>query len=233
MLAQRVSSVNALSAICEATGADVSEVAHVMGTDNRIGSKFLQASVGFGGSCFGKDLLGLIYLCKSLELHEVADYWQQVLEINKYQKLRFSKLIVTEMFGNVTRKNIGILGFAFKKNTGDTRESPAIDVVRFLTEENANVFIYDPQVPATEIKQMFPNANVEKTANDATHETHAVCILTEWDEFKKLNYKAIYQNMMKPAFIFDGRNVLNHQELADIGFTVFCVGKGFFRPKRN
>jgi len=230
MLAQRVSSVNALSAICEATGADVSEVAHVMGTDNRIGSKFLQASVGFGGSCFGKDLLGLIYLCKSLELDEVAHYWQQVLEINKYQKLRFSKLIVTEMFGNVSRKNICVLGFAFKKNTGDTRESPAIDVCRFLTEENANVFVYDPQVPATEIKQMFPQANVEKDAMTATFETHAICILTEWDEFKTLDYARIYSRMMKPAFIFDGRNLLNHQELADIGFTVFCVGKGFFRP---
>jgi UDPglucose 6-dehydrogenase len=227
MLAQRVSSVNALSAICEKTGADVAEVSHVMGKDSRIGSKFLNASVGFGGSCFGKDLLGLIYLSRSFELDEVADYWEGVLKINTYQKLRFSKLIVQEMFGNVKRKNICVLGYAFKKNTGDTRESPAIDVVRFLTGELANVFVYDPKVKATEIKEEFPSVTVESTAYKAALEAHALVILTEWDEFKTLDYAKIYKNMAKPAFIFDGRNLLDHRALAKIGFRVFCIGKGF------
>lgn len=233
MLAQRVSSINALSAVCEKAGADVREVANVMGTDNRIGSKFLNASVGFGGSCFGKDLLGLVYLCKAFELNEVAEYWSQVLKINSYQKLRFSKLVVTEMFGNVSRKNICLLGFAFKKNTGDTRESPAIDVCRFLTAENATMYIYDPKVPATEIKHMFPDANVEQSAYSACYETHAICVMTEWDEFKTLDWQKIYKNMQKPAFVFDGRSIIDQQMLADIGFNAWCVGKGWKRPTRN
>jgi len=151
-----------------------------------------------------------------------------VLKINEYQKLRFSKLIVQEMFGNVSKKNICVLGYAFKKNTGDTRESCAIDICRFLIQENANVFVYDPKVPSHEIKGQFPAINVETSAYKAALEAHAVVILTEWDEFKDLDYEKIYRNMAKPAFCFDGRNILNHAKLAEIGFRVFCIGKGFY-----
>merc|ERR1711907_14110 len=231
MLAQRVSSINALSAVCEASGANVSEVARVMGSDNRIGSKFLNASIGFGGSCFGKDLLGLIYLCRAFELHEVAEYWSQVLKINHYQKQRFSKFVVQQMFGNVSRKNIAVLGFAFKKNTGDTRESPAIDVCKFLAEERAQLFIYDPKVPAHKIKEDLGNPDVTccENAEDACTDMDALVCLTEWDEFKddNINWARVWENARKPAFVFDGRNVLPHKRLAKLGFRVFCIGQGW------
>lgn len=234
MLAQRVSSINALSAVCEASGADVSEVAMVMGADNRIGAKFLNASIGFGGSCFGKDLLGLIYLCRSFELHEVADYWTQVLKINDYQKQRFSKYVVQQMFGNVSRKNICILGFAFKKNTGDTRESPAIDVCRFLTEERANLFIHDYAVEAHDIKTLFPQATVSSDPQTAIYECDAVCVLTEWSQYATdVDWVKAYATMSKPAFVFDGRNILPHQKLADIGFRVWAIGKGEFKSSKS
>lgn len=224
-LAQRISSINSISALCEATGADIEEVAKVLGTDKRIGPNFLSASVGFGGSCFGKDLLGLIYLCDSFDLPEVGDYWRQVLKMNEFQKQRFAKMVVQKMFDNVKNKNVCVLGFAFKKNTGDTRESAAIDVVKFLVEEGANVYVYDPKVPVLEIVKMFPTVNVETSAYAAAYESHAVLILTEWDEFKNLDYERIYKNMAKPSFIFDGRNILNHKKLMSIGYKVFGIGK--------
>lgn len=145
-LAQRISSINSLSAVCEATGADVSEVARAVGLDSRIGSKFLQASVGFGGSCFQKDILNLVYICEGLNLPEVAAYWQQVIDMNEYQKSRFSAKVVESLFNTVTDKRIAMLGFAFKKNTGDTRESPAIHVAKTLLDEGAVLHIYDPKV---------------------------------------------------------------------------------------
>jgi UDPglucose 6-dehydrogenase len=224
-LAQRVSSINALTTLCEKTGADIEQVAKVVGSDSRIGSGFLRASVGFGGSCFGKDLLGLIYLCEVYHLQEEANYWKQVLLMNNHQKFRFAKNIVLQMFGTVRDKNICVFGFAFKKDTGDFRDSAAIDVIRILTEEKANVFIYDPQVPVSEINRLFPDARVERDPYAAAISTHAIALVTEWDEFKSLDYARIFNTMYKPAFLFDGRNVLNHNDLRKIGFKVFAIGK--------
>jgi len=231
-LAQRVSSINSMSALCEASGANVDELKKVLGSDPRIGSGFLNASVGFGGSCLEKDLLGLVYLCEGYHLKEVADYWRAVLNINEYQKTRFARGVVNSMFDNVKGKNIAIYGFAFKKNTGDTRLSPAIDVCRYLLREGANLYIYDPKVPAVEVMREFtaPEFNqdrihVEKSAYTAAQEAHAIVILTEWDEFKKLDYERIQKTMKKPSFVFDGRNILDHQTLKGMGYNVVAIGK--------
>ncbi|KAH7421798.1 hypothetical protein KP509_13G076300 [Ceratopteris richardii] len=246
ILAQRISSINAMSALCEATGADVAEVAYAVGKDSRIGPKFLNASVGFGGSCFQKDILNLVYICECNGLTEVANYWKQVVQINDYQKSRFVKRVVSSMFNTVSGKKIAVLGFAFKKDTGDTRETAAIDVCHGLLGDNAKISVYDPQVTADQIMRdlamnkfdwdhpqhlqpMSPTAtkqvDVVWDAYEATKGAHGVCILTEWDEFKKLDYKRIYDGMQKPAFIFDGRNVINVDELRKIGFVVYSVGK--------
>jgi len=231
-LAQRISSINAISALCEATGADVDEVANAIGKDSRIGSKFLKASVGFGGSCFQKDILNLVYLCQQFGLPEVAAYWEHVVQVNDYQKRRFAAKIVGALFNTVADKKIAVLGFAFKKDTNDTRESAAINVVRDLLAEQAKVVVYDPKVPAHEIVADTlgkGNSNlrlsVAKTAAEACEGAHAVAILTEWDEFKTLDYKKIYDGMMKPAFLFDGRNIVNLDELKAIGFRVSGIGK--------
>ncbi|XP_033231209.1 UDP-glucose 6-dehydrogenase [Belonocnema kinseyi] len=237
-LAQRISSINSLSAVCEATGADVSEVALAVGLDSRIGSKFLQASVGFGGSCFQKDILNLVYICECLNLPEVADYWQQVINMNEYQKSRFSAQVIESLFNTVTDKQIALLGFAFKKNTGDTRESPAIHVAKTLLDEGAKLHIYDPKVEEEQIMvdlshscviaepEMIKNRiSIHKHAYDATKNTHAIVLCTEWDEFVELDYRRIYANMMKPAYIFDGRKFLDHEELRKIGFIVRTIGK--------
>ena len=231
-LAQRISSINAISALCEATGADVDEVANAIGKDSRIGSKFLKASVGFGGSCFQKDILNLVYLCQQFGLPEVAAYWEHVVQVNDYQKRRFAAKIVGALFNTVADKKIAVLGFAFKKDTNDTRESAAINVVRDLLAEQAKVVVYDPKVPAHEIVadtlgkgNSNPRLSVAKTAAEACEGAHAVAILTEWDEFKTLDYKKIYDGMMKPAFLFDGRNIVNLDELKAIGFRVSGIGK--------
>jgi UDPglucose 6-dehydrogenase len=231
-LAQRISSINAISALCEATGADVDEVANAIGKDSRIGSKFLKASVGFGGSCFQKDILNLVYLCQQFGLPEVAAYWEHVVQVNDYQKRRFAAKIVGALFNTVADKKIAVLGFAFKKDTNDTRESAAINVVRDLLAEQAKVVVYDPKVPAQEIVadtlgkgNSNPRLSVAKTAAEACEGAHAVAILTEWDEFKTLDYKKIYDGMMKPAFLFDGRNIVNLDELKAIGFRVSGIGK--------
>ncbi|CAH0383256.1 unnamed protein product [Bemisia tabaci] len=237
-LASRISNINSLSAVCEATGADISEVANAVGKDSRIGSKFLQASIGFGGSCFQKDILNLVYICECLNLPEVASYWQQVIDLNEYQKTRFTKKIVELLFNTVSDKKLAILGFAFKKDTGDTRESPAIYVAKTLLDEGAKLHIYDPKVEATQIlddlthPSFTPDPEGVRKAIEiyddpyqATAGTHAVVICTEWDEFIGLDYEEIYSNMMKPAFIFDGRKILNHDKLANIGFFVHTVGK--------
>jgi len=224
-LSQRISSVNSLSAICEATGADIEEVSKVIGTDARVGSKFLKTSVGWGGSCFKKDLLGLIYLCDTCHLSEVANYWRQVITMNEYQKERFGRRIVTQMYGTVNRKKIILLGYAFKKDTGDTRESAAIDLCRFLTAEKANLHVYDPKVPKEEIKESFPTVTIIDDPLQYVEGAHALVIATEWDEFKGYNYEEIFKKMVKPAFIFDGRNILDHEKLEEIGFYVYAVGK--------
>ena len=237
-LAQRISSINSLSAVCEATGGDVSEVAAAIGMDSRIGSKFLQASIGFGGSCFQKDLLNLVYMCECLNLPHVANYWQQVLDINQYQKTRFTEKIIESLFCTVTGKKIAILGFAFKKDTGDTRESAAIFVCRTLLAEGARLNIYDPKVESKQIMEDLKiSLTTQETKNEeksimifddpyeATAKTHAIVLCTEWDEFIYLDYEKIFNEMMKPAHIFDGRKILQHDKLIEIGFNVQTIGK--------
>jgi len=239
-LAQRVSSINSISALCEATGANILQVSHAVGCDPRIGNKFLNASVGFGGSCFQKDILNLVYLCESFGLNEVAHYWHQVVLMNDYQKRRFSKMIVESMFNTITGKKIAIFGFAFKKDTGDTRETAAASVMADLVQECAQLHVYDPQVRRD---QMFIEFEYTNGINKTTHpniesmivtesdpyecadKAHAIAILTEWDEFKTYDYKRLYDSMAKPAFIFDGRNILNHEALHEIGFEVHAIGK--------
>lgn len=244
MLAQRISSVNSISALCEATGADVAEVSRSIGTDSRIGPRFLQASVGFGGSCFQKDILNLVYICESVGLREVAGYWQAVINMNDYQKQRFVERIISAMFNTIKNKRIAVFGFAFKKDTGDTRETPAIDVCHGLLRDGAHVAIYDPAVPVTQVAHdlgmpkfawdhpmaraehpLTDRVSVEKDAYEAALNAHAITVLTEWDAFKDLDYQRIYQSMIKPAFLFDGRNILDHDKLREIGFIVYGLGK--------
>lgn len=244
-LAQRISSINSISALCEATGADVGQVAHSIGTDSRIGGKFLNASVGFGGSCFQKDILNLVYICETLGLKQVADYWASVVSINDYQKQRFVERVIEAMFNTISGKKITILGFAFKKDTGDTRETPALDVCQGLLQDNARLFIYDPKVTEDQIHADLATPKFEwdhpgsrappsrkqdaiKVMQDpyeAAKDSHALCVLTEWDAFKKYDYERIYDSMMKPAFVFDGRNILDHERLRKIGFIVYALGK--------
>jgi UDPglucose 6-dehydrogenase len=236
-LAQRISSINSISALCEATGADVDEVAQAIGTDSRIGPKFLKASVGFGGSCFQKDVLNLSYLCEHFGLPEVAAYWKQVVEINDWQKSRFTKNIVSTLFNTVTGKRIALLGWAFKKDTNDTRESAAIYVCRDLLLEEATVAVYDPKVDPDQMKQdlrcigvpeetILKNLVFCESAESAADQAHGTAVLTEWDEFKALDWKAIYDGMFKPAFLFDGRNILDRIGLKKIGFEIYSVGRG-------
>lgn len=225
-LAQRVSSINAISAVCEASGADVDEVANAIGKDSRIGPKFLKSSVGFGGSCFQKDILNLVYLCEHFGLPDVAEYWRQVIKINDYQRKRFTRKVIHSLFNTLQGKRIAILGFAFKKDTNDTRESAAIYICRDLLEEGADIAVYDPQVDSEEIKELTSEkVQIAGSAEDAVAGSHAVLVLTEWDEFKELNYTALYESMVKPAHIFDGRNILDLAELEEIGFNAFGIGK--------
>lgn len=231
-LAQRISSINSISALCEATGADVDEVANAIGKDSRIGPKFLKASVGFGGSCFQKDILNLAYLCEHFGLPEVAHYWEGVVKMNDWQKLRFAARIVRTLFNTVADKRIAVLGFAFKKDTNDTRESAAINVCRDLLAEQATVVVYDPKVPADEIRadvlgkgHANPRLIVAQSAAEACAGAHALAVVTEWDEFKTLDYAKIYAAMQKPAFAFDGRNILDLPKLRQIGFRASGVGK--------
>ena len=231
-LAQRISSINSISALCEATGADVDEVANAIGKDSRIGAKFLKASVGFGGSCFQKDILNLVYLCQHFGLPEVAAYWEGVVKMNDWQKQRFAGRIVKSLFNTVADKRIAVLGFAFKKDTNDTRESAAISVCRDLLAEHANVVVYDPKVPAAEIVRDVlgagvanPRLTVVSSAYEAAKGAHAVAVVTEWDEFKTLDYARIYEAMMKPAFLFDGRNITDLAKLKALGFRAHGIGK--------
>ncbi|KAF2513520.1 UDP-glucose 6-dehydrogenase [Flavobacterium foetidum] len=235
-LAQRISSINAMSELCEKTGADVSEVARAIGMDSRIGPKFLKASVGFGGSCFQKDILNLVYIAKSYGLNEVADYWEQVIVMNDHQKRRFSNKIVQTLYNTVADKKIAFLGWAFKKDTNDTRESAAIYVADDLINEQAKIAVYDPKVSEHKImndlnyletRSVTDNKNAVvafENAYDACKDAHAIAILTEWDEFVSYDWQKIYDNMHKPAFVFDGRNILNAKELEEIGFVYHGIG---------
>ena len=248
-LAQRISSINSISALCERTGADIKEISRAIGADSRIGSKFLQSSVGFGGSCFQKDILNLVYLCRHFNLPEVADYWEQVIRMNDYQKHRFSKQIIDSLFNTVSGKKIAFLGWAFKKNTNDTRESPAIYVAYELLQDRAEIHVYDPKVTK---EQVLRDLNYLAATNHSTYggdfdsppvgemegvsvhvhndpytameDAHAIAILTEWDEFKAYDWQKIYENMYKPAFLFDGRNILERKALREIGFEYSGIG---------
>lgn len=245
-LAQRISSINAISALCEATQADVDEVEHAIGQDSRIGPKFLKASVGFGGSCFQKDILNMVYLCEFYGLTDVARYWESVVTMNDHQKERFARNMVKTMFNTVSGKRIAILGFAFKKDTNDTRESAAIYVCRDLLTEQANVAIYDPKVPESQIRAdleyVFKQENGElaerdrklieenviicNSALEAADQAHGVAIMTEWDEFKDIRPADLFEKVFKPAFLFDGRNIMDHKAYIEQGFEVYAIGKG-------
>jgi len=235
-LAQRVSSINAISELCEKTEANVSEVAKAIGMDSRIGPKFLKASVGFGGSCFQKDILNLVYISKAFGLHEVADYWEQVIIMNDHQKKRFSKNIVQTLYNTVSGKKITFLGWAFKKDTNDTRESAAIYVADDLINEQANIALFDPKVSKKQVLSDLDYLDTRKSADnekyiksydnpyDACKNAHAIAILTEWDELKEYDWQRIYDNMLKPAFVFDGRNILDGEKLKAIGFNFQSIG---------
>ena len=235
-LAQRVSSINAMSELCEVTEADVQEVAKAIGMDSRIGPKFLKASVGFGGSCFQKDILNLVYIAKSFGLNEVADYWEQVILMNDHQKRRFAAKIVKTLFNTVSGKKIALLGWAFKKDTNDTRESAAIYVADYLLNEQAEIVVYDPKVTQEQILadldylgtrsevENRAQVSVVNTPETACAEAHAVAVMTEWDAFKTLDWEAIYEGMLKPAFLFDGRRLLDKEALMEIGFDFYAIG---------
>lgn len=237
-LAQRVSSINAISELCEVTEANVDEVANAIGKDSRIGSKFLKSSVGFGGSCFQKDILNLVYISRSYGLTEVADYWEQVILMNDHQKRRFAEKIVKTLFNTVAGKKIAFWGWAFKKDTNDTRESAAIYVADYLLNEHAEIVVYDPKVSLEQILSDLDYLNsrsseenrkaikVAHSSTEAAKNAHAIAVLTEWDEFKKADFPSIYENMLKPAFVFDGRNILPEEELTQLGFNLFQIGKG-------
>lgn len=235
-LAQRVSSINSLTEICEQTEADISEVARAIGTDSRIGPKFLKASVGFGGSCFQKDILNLVYIARSYGLQEVADYWEQVIIMNDHQKRRFANQIIKNLYNTVNGKKITFLGWAFKKDTNDTRESAAIYVADHLLNEQADIVVYDPKVPENQIygdldylhtrtsEENNKGVSVVTDPYEACKNSHAIAILTEWDEFKGYDWQRVYDSMLKPAKIFDGRNLLDADKLRAIGFQVRSIG---------
>ena len=242
-LAQRISSINAISALCEATEANVYEVAAAIGADSRIGSKYLKASVGFGGSCFQKDILNLVYLCKYYNLDEVADYWEQVIKLNDYQKKRFAASIITSLFNTVSGKKITLLGWAFKKDTNDSRESAAIYIAYHLIQNEAEVHVYDPKVSEEDIKSdmqylwsqkgygkdtinnWLGHIKVHNDPYAAMDFSHAIAVITEWDEFKQYDWKKVYSIVQKPAFVFDGRNILDKDKLPKIGFNLKVIGK--------
>ncbi len=228
ILAQRISSINSISALCEKTDANVQEVSKAVSMDSRIGSKFLNSSVGFGGSCFKKDILNLVYLCEHYNLPEVARYWEQVVIMNEFQIKRFVHKVVLNMFNTLAGKKITLFGFAFKANTGDTRESPAIYVSKLLAEEHAKLAIYDPEaLKNAKIDLADVDADIEYCNNpySACKDTHAILVMTEWKEFKEYDYNKLFISMKKPAFIFDGRNILDHKALHAIGFNVYPLGQ--------
>ncbi|WP_140937995.1 nucleotide sugar dehydrogenase [Sphingobacterium lumbrici] len=236
-LAQRVSSINAISELCEVTGADVNEVSRAIGMDSRIGPKFLKASVGFGGSCFQKDILNLVYIARTYNLHAVADYWEQVILLNDHQKVRFAENIIKTLYNTVNGKKIAFLGWAFKKDTNDTRESAAIYVADHLLNEEAEVVVYDPKVSAEQIykdldylgtRSPEDNRRLVTIATDpyeAMRDAHAIAVLTEWDEFMSYDWAKIKAGMKKPSFVFDGRKLLNRKQLEELGFVYYAIGE--------
>ncbi|MEE8415519.1 MAG: nucleotide sugar dehydrogenase, partial [Desulfobacterales bacterium] len=228
ILAQRISSINAISALCEKTGADIVEVSKAVGMDHRIGDRFLNASVGFGGSCFKKDILNLVYLCQNYGLHEVADFWKGVVNINEYQKERFVLNMLSAMFNTLAGKRICLFGFAFKADTGDTRESPAFFIANRLIEEKVELVITDPKAlknAKNDLNEFKEEVSFVEDPYKAASGCHAIAILTEWVLYQNLDFEKIYRSMLKPAFIFDGRNIIDHQKVFEIGFNVYPIGK--------
>ena len=227
MLAQRVSSINALAGLCEATGADVEEVARVMGADRRIGDKFLKAGPGFGGSCFKKDVLNLVYLCETFGLHTAAEYWNGVIRMNEHQQERIVSRLFKAMFNTLANKKVAMFGFAFKADTGDTRETPAGRVARLLNEEHVRLAITDPKALVNARKDLAGLDRIDLVEDPylAAREADAILLMTDWREYPKLDWKRLYEGMRKPAIVFDTRNCLDHAQLKDIGFKVLAVGK--------
>ncbi len=240
-LAQRVSSINSVSALCEETGAHIKDVSLAVGLDKRIGEKFLEAGPGFGGSCFKKDILNLVYICDYYGLHEVSKYWNSVIEINEWQQKRIPEIILKRLFGTISGKKIVILGFSFKANTNDTRNSPAINICKRLIEEGANLMIYDPKVSAKQIgKELgikISNNNKDKSKCEGSWsycestiecflKADAAVILTEWQEFKKLDYEIISRDMRKPAWIFDTRGVIDIEKTSSYNLNIWTIGNG-------
>ncbi len=234
LLAQRISSINSLSAICEVTGAEIDDVAHAVGMDSRIGGKFLKAGPGFGGSCFKKDILNLVYLSRFYGLNEVADFWQETVSINSWQKTRIYKEIVARLFGNLADKKIGILGFAFKENTNDTRESPAIDICRNLLNEGAFLNIHDCKVNEKTIDKDLSSKNLfdrnmwayKKDVYSVFEDAHAVILMTEWSIYKTLDWEKILPVVKKPFWVFDTRLILNPNEIKNLGLNIWQLGNG-------
>ncbi|MGC9975930.1 MAG: nucleotide sugar dehydrogenase [Syntrophales bacterium] len=227
-LAQRISSINSVSALCEKTDADITEVSRAVGMDSRIGSNYLRASIGFGGSCFKKDILNLVYLCQYYGLHEVADYWENVVRINQYQQERFILNMLNAMFNTLTGKKICLFGFAFKANTSDTRESPAINITKRLLEEKAEIVITDPKAlknAKADLEGVEGKVSFIEDPYKAAEGCHAIAVLTEWDLYRDLDFQKIFNTMTKPASIFDGRNIIDHKRCFDIGFNIFPIGK--------
>jgi len=227
-LAQRVSSINAVSALCEKTEADVTEIAKAIGMDRRIGPNFLRAGVGFGGSCFQKDILNLVYLCQHYGLNEAAEYWEQVVKMNNWQQQRFVSEMITAMFNTVAGKRIALLGAAFKADTGDTRESPALAVCKSLLEERAQVVLSDPYAlenARTDLGKLADKVIFEPDPYKAAEGAHAITVLTDWREYAKLDFARMFKSMTHPAFVFDGRNILDRKMLFELGFNVYAIGK--------
>ena len=226
-LAQRVSSINAIAGLCEATGADVDEVAKVVGADSRIGPKFLKAGPGFGGSCFKKDVLNLVYLCESFGLHTAAEYWMGVIKMNDHQQERIVSRLFKEMFNTLANKKIALLGFAFKADTGDTRETPAGTVARLLADEHVRITISDPKALENAKKDLADLDGIVYEVDEykAVADADAVVVMTDWRHYPALDWQRIYDSMRKPALVFDTRNCLDRGELKDIGFKVLNIGK--------
>ena len=236
-LAQRISSINSIAAFCEASGADVREVARAIGADSRIGPKFLSAGPGFGGSCFQKDILNLVYLCRHFGLPEVADYWESVVQLNTWQQHRIARLVVEKLFGTVTGKRLAVLGFAFKANTNDTREAPAIRVCADLLDEGAHLAIHDPKVDTAQMARDLKQDESatggasgswcrSESVESAVAGADAVLILTEWEHYQQLNWADLASRMRRPAWVFDARAVTESQQVRAAGLSLWTVGDG-------
>ena len=229
-LAQRISSVNSISALCESTGANIQEVTKAIGSDTRIGNKFLNAGPGFGGSCFKKDILNLVYLCRYYGLNEVAEYWEQIVQINLWQQKRISALVIKNLFGTLSNKKLAILGFSFKANTNDTRDSPSITISKEFLKEGAELNFYDPKVEKKQILREFDDIKdskvfAAKSASEAANGADAVLIMTDWEEFKYLDWASIYKVMRKPAWVFDTRICLDREKIRNLGFNIWTLGR--------